>query len=202
MNTTGMDGDGRRGRTAKQTARHLAGRVLATILLTAVTAAALLYGPSPQASLDLGEVGDLPHESGDHWLQRVPRSWLFGPQTVWTDGTATPTFHPMSEPIESAGVINVRTTFEMEQNSGNCKVRPALRFSNDGTTWDTEQEYPDDASYRTTNGITWGSVYTDITVVTNAAPRAYVQFGVQAANTSAGAIQLCSVTLRIEPKEK
>jgi hypothetical protein len=85
----------------------------------------------------------------------------------------------------------------MSEDSGNCKIRPALRYSNDGITWDASKDIV--AGYRTTEGIDWGTTYIDISVGTT--PRAWVQFGVEAANESGSVINVCNATLRIEPKE-
>jgi hypothetical protein len=118
---------------------------------------------------------------------------------VWTDGTTTAKFHPMSKPIEATGLIAVRVSTEMGEDSGSCKIRPALRYSDDGVTYDTSKEIV--ATYRITEGIDWGTTYVDITTLAGTTPRAYVQFGVHAANESAGAIQVCNATIRVEPRE-
>jgi hypothetical protein len=73
--------------------------------------------------------------SADATLRRTPGSWLFGPKPAWTDGTTTTTtWHALGDPMSSAGLINVRVSTEMDETSGNCKIRPALRWSNDGIT--------------------------------------------------------------------
>lgn len=65
-------------------------------------------------------------------LVDAPGAYLLGPKAVWTDGTSTPLFHPLSRPMSSAGLNDARVSTSMEQDSGNCKIRPALRYSNDG----------------------------------------------------------------------
>lgn len=132
-------------------------------------------------------------------IPRVRGSWLFGPAPVWTDGTSNPAFRPLSEPMESKGLISVRVSTEMSEDSGNCKMRPALRYSNDGIGWDAEKEIV--AGYRTTDGIDWGTSYIDITGLAGTTTRAYVQFGVQVANEAGSAINVCNATIRVEPKE-
>ena len=120
---------------------------------------------------------------------------------VWTDGTTTALFHPLSEPIATAGLLNVRTSIQLSEQSGTCRIRPALRFSNDAVTWNADVAI-DNATlpYITANSIVYGPTYIDTTTLATAG--AWVQFGVQAANASAGAIGLCNATLRIEEKEK
>ncbi len=132
-------------------------------------------------------------------IPRVRGSWLFGPAPVWTDGTANPSFRPLSEPMESKSLLSVRVSTEMSEDSGNCKMRPALRYSNDGVTWDAPKEIV--STYRTTEGTDWGTVYIDITQLAGTASRAYVQFGVEVANEAGSAINICNATIRVEPKE-
>ncbi|MBM4366266.1 MAG: hypothetical protein FJ102_08615 [Deltaproteobacteria bacterium] len=56
-------------------------------------------------------------------LRRTPGSWLSEQRTVFSDGTTSPIFHPLSEPMSSAGVINVRVSTELDGTSGNCALR-------------------------------------------------------------------------------
>lgn len=132
-------------------------------------------------------------------IPRTKGSWLFGPSPVWTDGSTNPSFRPLSDPMQAKGLISVRVSTEMSEDSGNCKIRPALRYSNDGITWDADKEIV--AGYRTTEGVDWGTTYIDITTLAGTTPRAWVQFGVQAANEAGTAINVCNATLRVEPKE-
>ncbi len=130
-------------------------------------------------------------------LPRTPGSWVFGPTAVWTDGTTTGIFHPLSAPMPSAGVRLVRVSLEMSQDSGNCKMRPAFRYSNDGIAWDTHKDFG--FGYRTSPGIDWGDTYVDISQFVGFPPRAYVQFGVEVANEGGSAINICNAMLRIDP---
>lgn len=101
--------------------------------------------------------------------------------------------------MSSAGLLNARVSIELGEDSGTCKMRPALRYSDDGVTWGTAN-YIVSATYRETNGITYGTAYSDLSG--QETPKPWIQFGVQVANESAGAIQLCNATLLVEPKEK
>jgi hypothetical protein len=132
-------------------------------------------------------------------IRRTPGSWLFGPKTVWTDGTVNPTFHPLGDPMASRGLINARVAIEMsEDTSGLCKIRPALRYGNDGVSWDASGAI--DTTYRTSAGITYGTTYVDLTAV--ATTRPWIQFGVEVANESGSAVNICNATLLVEPKEQ
>jgi len=148
----------------------------------------------PPTALILGTMG-VAHAT----IPRVRGSWLFGPYPVWSDGTTNPAFRPMSDPLESKGILSVRVSTEMSEDSGACKIRPALRYSNNGVDWDPPKEIV--AAYRATEGIDWGSTYIDISQIVGTPARAYVQFGVQVANESGTTIQLCNATIRVEPKE-
>ena len=131
-------------------------------------------------------------------LRRTPGSWLFGPRPVWTDGTSGPTWHALSEPMSSAGLINLRVSTELDENSGNCKIRPALRWSNDGVAWDADVAIV--TTYRTTVGIDYGSGYVDITAL--GTPKPWVQFGVEAANNSGTRVEICLAAILVDPKER
>lgn len=134
-------------------------------------------------------------------LRRLPRTWLWGPTPTWTNGTTTtPIFFPLSDPMESSGLISVRVSIEMGQDSGNCKMRPALRYSDDGVTWDPAKEIV--AAYRTTEGTDYGTTYIDITGLAGTTVRAFVQFGVQVVNEAGAARENCNATIRVEPKEQ
>ncbi len=134
----------------------------------------------------------------DATIRRAPGSWVFGPKTVFSDGTTNPQFIPLSEGLASAGMINVRVTSEFAEQSGNCKFRAALRWSDDGITWGASTNLV--AGYTSTPGITYGSGYVDITVL--GTPKPWVQFGVEVANTSGTRVELCNATLMIDPKER
>ena len=130
-------------------------------------------------------------------LRRLSRTWLFGPQAVWTDGTTTAIFHPMSEPMESAGLLNVRAAVELRQDSGDCEIQAAAQYSDDGVSWTDAVKLI--GALQNGNGTTYPSTYTDITAAVTV--RSYVRFGVNVKNGQAGAIQLCNATIRVEPKE-
>lgn len=150
-------------------------------------------GASGTAPLPAGAVAEMT-------LRRVPGSWVYGPKAVWTDGTTSAFFVPLSEPVESAGIINVRVSTDMESNSGDCQLRPALRYSPDGVSWGTPKEIV--GTWRTSNGPDYGQGYVDITALAGTPAKTFVQFGVQARNGTAGAIQLCLASIRVEPKER
>jgi hypothetical protein len=105
-------------------------------------------------------------------IPRTTGAWLFGPMPVWTNGTtSTPgLFHPMSKAIDAKGLISARVSTEMSEDSGNCKMRPALQYSNDGISWDTHKEIV--TTFVTTNTIDYGTSYVDLTALAATTPRA------------------------------
>lgn len=136
-------------------------------------------------------------------LRRVPGSMVFGPRAVWTNGTTTAIFHPLSDAMPTASMTDVRVAFALSELYSNCRIRPAIRFSSDGVNWDTAA--PIDSTnldYVTTEVITYGSQYIDITGIAGTSDKGWVQFGVQAANTGVTNAGFCNATLRVEVKQR
>lgn len=143
-------------------------------------------------------------EAANVVLRRMAGAFFWGPRAVWTDGTTTPIFHPMGEVTAANALTHVRVSFQLSEPSGaTCRIRPAVRFSSDGVTWEASQ--PLDATnlgYVTTETPVFGTAYVDINNVPSAPPRSWVQFGMQAANANTGASSTCNATLRLEVKER
>jgi hypothetical protein len=131
-------------------------------------------------------------------IRRTPGAWLYGPDAVFSDGTTSPMFVPLSDPLASAGLLNARVSTELVATSGFCKVRPALRWSDDGVVWGASSSIV--ASYRSTVGIDYGSSYLDLNVL--GTPKPWVQFGVEVANVSGTRVEVCQASVMVEPKEK
>ena len=61
-----------------------------------------------------------------------------GPQIVYTKkSNAILLFHPMTGPISTAGIVSARSAVEMQEETGDIKIRGAARFSDDGVQWGT-----------------------------------------------------------------
>ena len=129
-------------------------------------------------------------------IRKVPGAWLWGPRAVWTDGTGTPIFHPFSDAIDTGSVTYARVSIEMDQDTGNCKIRPALRYSSDGISWDAAVAIS--ASYRTTAGIDYGTAWVDLPGLATA--KNWVQFGIEAANESGSDINHCNAALMVQAR--
>lgn len=149
----------------------------------------LLAWTQPSIAADL--------EAGDT-LPRIPGAVMFGPKTVWTQGsTADYVFHPLSAPMASDDIISVRVDLLLDQDTGNCSARPALRYGSDGTNWDSSKEIL--GSYISAPQISYGGAYVDLTSL-GVTPKAMVQFGVQVKNSCGTATEFCNAQLRMQIK--
>lgn len=134
----------------------------------------------------------------DPLLRRTPGSWLYGPEAVWTDGNAGGgfLFHPLSEAMGTAGLHYVRVAYQLSQDSGNCQLRPAVRFSDDGINWDAAKEVH--STWQNGNDVTYPTGFEDLLNLGTDA-KAWVQFGVQTDNdVGISTIQFCKATIRVE----
>lgn len=128
-------------------------------------------------------------------IPRVGSSMLVGPKAVWTNGTTTPLFHPLTNPIPAGQFPAFRLALELDQDTGDCELDTVVRYSNNGVDWDAPQAVG--GGWLTSPGIQYDSVFVAQSTLTN--PRAYIQFGVEARNgSSSNPIQNCNATLRIE----
>lgn len=133
-------------------------------------------------------------------LRKSPGSWLYGPRAVWTDGTTTAIFHPLSEPMQTSALSKVRIAYQLSELGGPCRIRPAVRFSDDGGSWDAGAAVDStNYAYVTSNTVSYPPQFVDIYSIPGTTPKSWIQFGVQAANGAAGAPGSCNATIRIEP---
>lgn len=75
-------------------------------------------------------------------------------------------------------------------------MRPALRWSADGVTWDSATTI--NASYVTGNGNQTTTSFTDFGAL--GSPKPFVQFGVQTFTISGSTFEMANITMVIEPK--
>lgn len=122
---------------------------------------------------------------------------FFGPLSVWTAGsTSTPIFHPLSPPLPSAGVVSGRFAVQMTQDSGDCKLRAAVRFSNDGVTWDAAKEVS--VTYVTDDTVQYNTAYVDLLALAGTPARSWLQYGVEVVNRTGATVALCNGALRVD----
>lgn len=130
-------------------------------------------------------------------LRRVPGAYLLGPETVYTNGTQADFFIPISDPMPSRNLMAGRVTMEVtEVTSNNIKMRPALRWSADGVTWDSSSYI--NVNYVTGAGNQATSTFTDFSSL--GTPKPFVQFGVQTYTITGSTFELARVALLVEPK--
>ncbi|MDP2304776.1 MAG: hypothetical protein Q8P18_01955 [Pseudomonadota bacterium] len=132
-------------------------------------------------------------------LRRTPGSWFYGPTVVFTPGsTSTPVFYPLSEPVLISGITKARFSYMMTRDYGDCKLRAAVRFSNDGTVFSADGQPL--ATYSDSEGeLIFNSAYADLLAVAGTTSGAWVQFGVQVVNRTGSTIGHCFATVRVEP---
>lgn len=56
--------------------------------------------------------------------------------TLFSDGTSTPIFVPVTSPLTVADIDQVGISFDLQSCSAQLVVGAALRYSDDGITWD------------------------------------------------------------------
>lgn len=135
-------------------------------------------------------------------LRRTAGSWFWGPVELHTAAsTATTIFFPLSDPMPAAGLTGARFSYQITSDSGECKLRAAVRYSDDGVNWDTQKEV--NAEYADVNDeIIWGTgAYVNLLTLAGTPAKAWIQFGLETKPETA-AIAACQGTLRVEPEQK
>ena len=106
-----------------------------------------------------------------------------GPISVWSNLTQNSwVFFPMSGILSTTGVDSIRTALELRSaTSGNAKIRPSLRCTNDGASWDSPVAIG--SLVQTGSGASYDSDYNDMSTTLKA--KAYFQLGVECATAVA-----------------
>ncbi len=130
--------------------------------------------------------------------RQVPGSYLFGPEVIFTDGSTSDVFMPLSQPMPSAGLVNIRIYLEVTEATGgtNLRTRPALRYSGDGVGWDPAVAI--NTNYIQGSATQPGSTFVDISAL--GTPKPWIQFGVQVHNFNANPYEIAHAVLLVEPK--
>ncbi|MCA9297570.1 MAG: hypothetical protein KDA28_00805 [Phycisphaerales bacterium] len=127
------------------------------------------------------------------------RQFTYDSVTVWTDGTTTAIYHPLSPVLETTEVETVRLALEMSQYTGNITMNAAYDLSDDGCDWDTPVIIQDTNSqpFVDADGIDQSTLFVDIaTSGTNA--KRYMRFGVLALKTSSDTLSVCRASLQVD----
>ena len=120
-----------------------------------------------------------------------------GPVPVWTNGTTTAMFHPVTRWMSAAEVTKVRRSLEMQAESGLIDIAVAFQTANNLDTPIAYDPAKDDIdSYRTANGYSWGTSFIDISGTT--AQKQYIRFGIAAKNSSGSHVECAQAWFRID----
>jgi len=115
-----------------------------------------------------------------------------GPQIVYSDGGGT-VYHAMTAPLDASRFTKIRIAVELRNKTANLSIARAIRWSNDGISWDAWGNY---GAPVTTEGVDVVTTWTDAsTLGTN---RLYMQIGVKADAPGNSHNAMGLVTLRIE----
>ncbi|HMX67348.1 MAG TPA: hypothetical protein PKX25_17355 [Microthrixaceae bacterium] len=112
--------------------------------------------------------------------------------TLFSDGTSTPIFVPVTGPIEVANVDMVGVAFEVQSLSAQLVLGAALRYSDDGVTWDALGSVSAVGSTTSSLGMAYrGFTTTDST-------RRYFQVGFKCHSASGSEPDKGTVRLKLE----
>ncbi len=98
-------------------------------------------------------------------------------------------------------VSSYRGSFELEADSGDAQLQMAYQVSDDGITWYSGATSAPAGSFatfgaeRTSEGITYGSTFTTLTMDV---PRQLIRWGLACRNGAAGVSESCAGSLRID----
>jgi len=120
----------------------------------------------------------------------------FGPIVVFTSGsTSSWLFHPVGPPEPSSQVgTMMRPNLNIQQTSGNVKIRLAMRMSNDGLTFDTPVAIG--ALERAQLGAAYGSSFSNL--ATTLASKRLVHFGIESVNDSGTRVEVASASAELD----
>ena len=122
---------------------------------------------------------------------------------VWTDGSTTEIYHPLSPVQETVDIETVRLALEMSQttSTSNVTMTAAYDLSDDGCDWGTPVLIQDGNNLPalSTNGVSQSTQFVDIATGTGGInEQRYVRFGVLIKNNSAGNVILCRASLQVD----
>lgn len=130
--------------------------------------------------------------------RQLSGSYLLGSEVIFTDGSMSDVFMPLSQPMPSAGLVNTLVHQEATEATGgpNLRTRPALRYSGDGVGWDTAVAI--NTSYMQGSAPQPGSTFVDISSL--GTPKPWIQFGVRVHNYNADPNEIAHAVLLLESK--
>jgi hypothetical protein len=132
----------------------------------------------------------------------TPQTVVAGPSRVFSDGSTTQKFCPLTGgmPVEQVGTY--RGSIQMQAQSGDCQIQMAYQLSDDGITWYDDAASPTADGFQafgstvSSDGITEGTTFTAFSITNQG--RRYIRWGYAVANGSAGKSECCLASLRID----
>jgi hypothetical protein len=114
------------------------------------------------------------------------------PSTLFSDGTSTPIFVPVTGPLSIGDIDQVGISFELVSRSAQLVIGAALRYSDDGVTWDALGSVAAVGATTTTVGMTHrGFTTTDST-------RQFFQVGFKCHSASGSEPDKGSIRLKLQ----
>lgn len=93
----------------------------------------------------------------------------------------------------------MRVAIELSENRSDCKIRPAVRYSNTGETWDAYKVV--DPTWLSTESTAYPPNFVVLENISGLNARTYFQFGVEVDNNSTQDFTMCNATIRLEFKD-
>ena len=121
---------------------------------------------------------------------RLP-PWKYGPDCIYTPGSQTYQFFPLTGPISTDSWGKARASMLMDNSTGDTTIQAAVRYSNDGVAWD--------GAVGTGNTLTSdGSEFGDFAALPGTVKR-FMQWGIFIKNTSTATDhELCWVYMNVD----
>jgi hypothetical protein len=112
---------------------------------------------------------------------------------IWSDGTTTGVFHPMTEAMNSAGVTGVRPSWLVYRPTGGQAINAGVEYSNDGITWDTAVAFG--TNYPTSTEV-YQTTFVDVSVL--GTRKRLVRFGLFIKTNSGTEVEICNATMMVD----
>lgn len=122
---------------------------------------------------------------------RLP-PWKYGPECLFTPGSQTSIFFPVTGPMPTANAGKAASSFKMWNSTGDVTIEVAVRYSDDGVTWGAPTNVVSGATLTAD-----GAAYNLMAVLPGTVKRS-MQWGIHIKNTALSATELCWAWLNLE----
>lgn len=128
-------------------------------------------------------------------------SYTAGPTMVWSNrSTTSELIFPITPALPAATIQSVRSSLELRSATSKVSVQIGYQYSDDQETWydgeatPTQDEASTLGSARTSDGVDYGSTFTDITT----SAKLFVRFVLVAKNDSEGDLEMGTAAARLD----